>query len=473
MILLSIAVFLPSICIGFLLVHLLWPERGWIWLAFKACLGTGLGLGFSSLLYFVYLLSFTDRGWFLPIQLLIFAALLALTLYRERGRGRVGLPRPGLTRVQAVFILLAGIVFIVSLLSTGSYLLRRRQGDWDAWMMYNRAARFIHRDPSHWLESFSAQMDPIFHADYPLLLAMNIALGWDLLGSETPYVPMMESALFSVACLGLAVTALASVNSVGQAALGLLFLWGTPALVNEGARQLADVPLAFFMLAGGILVYLYLLHKDGGLLVLAGLAAGMAAWTKNEGSLFVIAVGIGLMVAFIRGKPWRVLLRYGLGLALPFVIVLYFKLFLAPPSDVLSNGAARSVGQLLDPSRHVEILQFIGREALAFGGWMLVALPIGILPVLLVYFLLFRARLDSDRRLACMACITILAVQALGYYAVYLITPYDLAWHLTYSLPRIFIQVFPLLVFLVLSASRTPEGIFDRLGNGGDHAAHD
>ena len=54
-----------------------------------------------------------------------------------------------------------------------------------------------------------------------------------------------------------------------------------------------------------------------------------------------------------------------------------------------------------------------------------------------------------------------LIVQALGYYAIYLITPYDLTWHLQYSIDRIFLQIFPLIAFLILSASRSPESVFD------------
>jgi hypothetical protein len=91
---------------------------------------------------------------------------------------------PGLTRIQGILVGLGCVVLLVSLSSTVSYLLRRKQGDWDAWMMFNRAARFIYRDQANWLESFSPRMDPIFHADYPLLLAMNITAGWDTLGYE-------------------------------------------------------------------------------------------------------------------------------------------------------------------------------------------------------------------------------------------------------------------------------------------------
>ncbi len=457
---LLIVIFLVPILIGGLVVHLLWPERDFKILIFKAFLGIGIGLGLSSLLYFLYLLPFAGQHWFIFVQLTIFLTLLALTIWKERKQAWPPLPRWNLTRTQTILSALALIVFSISLASTASYLLRRKQGDWDAWMMFNRAARFVYRDQAHWLESFSRQMDPIFHADYPLLLAMNTASGWDALGMETPRVPMIQSALFAIACLGLAVSALASIKSTSQAALGLIILWGTPALVDEGSRELADVPLAFYILATGILIYLFVIHRKPALIALAGLTAGLAAWTKNEGSLFVIAVGIALAVAFFKQKPFRILSLYGLGLAFPFTIVLYFKLFLAPPSDVLSNGATRSLQQILNPARHLEVLKFFWDQFIHFGNWTGVSLVIGIIPILLVYFLLFRAPINKERLPFYYAGITILVIQAFGDYAVYLITPYDLTWHLTYSATRIVLQVFPLITFLILSASQTPETVF-------------
>ncbi len=247
---------------------------------------------------------------------------------------------------------------------------------------------------------------------------------------------------------------------MGQAALGLVILWGTPVFVDEGARQMADVPLAFFILATAILIYLFVVHKEPGLVVLSGLTAGLAAWTKNEGSVFVLAAAVGLFVAFFRNKPWRVLSLYVIGLALPLGIVLYFKLFLAPPSDVLSNGLVRSLHQVLDIARHVEILQFFWGQFIGFGSWDIAGVATAIIPVLLIYYLLFRAPINKEHRPAYIAGFTMLAVQALGYYGIYLITPYDLTWHLSYSVTRIFLQVFPMVSFLILCASRPPESIF-------------
>ena len=458
-----ILVFLVPVLTGWMIVHLIWPDHDSRALLLKAFLGLGIGLGLWSLLYFLYLLMFAGRHGFIVIQLAIFVVLLGITIWNERKRGWE-IPAhwnlPHVTRMQGILLGCSGVVFLVSLSSTASYLLRRRQGDWDAWMMFNRAARFVYRDQVNWLDSFSRQMDPIFHADYPLLLAMDTASGWDTLGSETPHVPMVLSGLFAVACAGLMVGALASIKSVGQAALGLIVLWGLPIVVNEGAREMADLPLAFFILGTGVLIYLFVLHQKPGLLALAGLTAGLAAWTKNEGSLFVVAAGLALGIAFFRKRPFRILAWYALGLALPLAIVLYFKLFLAPSSDVLSNGPARSIAQALDLARHAQILQFFWNEIRGFGSWKIAGLSFGILPVLLIYALLFHSEVLKEHRTAFIAGITMLVVQALGYYAIYLITPYDLAWHLSYSAERIVLQIFPLLLFLLLAASRTPESVF-------------
>ncbi len=487
----TIGIFLLPVLSGGMFVHLLWPERDLKLLFFKAFLGIGVGLGLSSLLYFLYLFAFAGQHWFVFLQLAIFLILFAITIWTERKRGSFSLPRFNLTHTQIILAGIAAIVFIVSLLGTASYLLRRQQGDWDAWMMFNRSARFIYRDQPHWLDSFSRQLDPIFHADYPLLLALNVASGWDALGTESAYVQMLQSALFALAALGILVSALASLKSVGQASLGLIVVWGTPTLVNEGAREMADLPLAFFILSTAILIYFYFIYKKPALIALAGLTAGLAAWTKNEGSLFVVGVGVALVVVFMfenghsfttkaqsheeikkenlvssrlrdlvvkfRKNVLPALFWYALGLAFPFAIVICFKLFLSPPSDVLSNGVTRSIQQILEISRHLEILQYLGRELYYFGGWTNL---FGIIPVLFVYFLLFRLPINKELRPAYIAGITVLAVQLLGDYGVYLITPYDLTWHLSYSIERIVLQIFPTIAFLILCASQTPELIF-------------
>ena len=452
---------LPVVC-GGLLAHVLWPDPRQVNLMFKAFLGIGIGLGAWSLSFFVYLLAFAGENWFIILEGAALVVLVVIALIQNKRLD----PRPPssrtalhLTPPQILLAAVGGLVLVISLLSTANYLLRRRQGDWDAWMMYNRAARFVYLDQAHWRESFSPAMDPLFHADYPLLLAMNITSAWDSLGVDTPRVPMLQSALFAVGCLGLIASASASVRTTGQAALGIVLLWGVPVFVNEGAREMADVPLAFFVAATGILLYMFVREQKPGLAALSGITAGLAAWTKNEGGVVVLGASVVLLMVCIPRRRWQPLLWYGAGLIVPLAIVLYFKLFMAPPGDILSRGLGDSLQQALTPSRHMLILQYFWQEIVGFGNWGIAPLSIGILPLLLIYYLVFRARIAADQRPALLAACTIVVVQTLGYYVAYLITPYDLAWHLSFSTTRIVVQIFPLAVFLILAATRSVESV--------------
>ena len=111
-----ILVFVPALLSGMLLVHLLWPDRGFWSLAVKAFLGIGVGLGLQSVLCFLYLLLFPALGAFIYLDLATLACLLILALILERRRGRQGwsLARPpGLNGVQRVLVLVGGIIFVV------------------------------------------------------------------------------------------------------------------------------------------------------------------------------------------------------------------------------------------------------------------------------------------------------------------------------------------------------------------------
>ncbi len=447
MTLLSLLAFLPPVLAGILTVWLLWPEGGWRAGWVKIFLGVGLGLGQASLLNFVYMLLFSSESGFLFVQLVFLIGLLIAWVLRAGKNFRFTLPRIQLDRLQA--ILLAGLLIavVLSALSAINVWEREPHGAWDAWMMYNRAARFIYRDQPGWLGSFSRQMDPIFHADYPLQLGGDIAWAWQVVGQDTPRVPIVLSGLFMLACAGLLGASLYFTKSLGQASVALILLLGSALISNEGPSQRADLPLAYFFLATVILIYLYVQLRKSYLLILAGFMAGLAAWTKNEGSPFVLVTLLALFIAFLHQNPWRVLRWYLLGLIFPLMIVIYFKEFLAPPSDVLSSGMTRSLQQALDLTRHIIILKSFGADILSFGGW-----GIGILPILLAYALIFKLAPSSEMQSAYLAIGLILILQTIGYYGIYLITPYDLQWHIDFSLSRLVFQLYVPFLFLFFAA---------------------
>ena len=151
----SVLTFMPAIFSGVLLAHLLWPERTFWAVAVKFFLGIGLGLGLRSLSYFLYLLVFAGRHVYLLVELGTTLLLVFLTVLAERRAGTTSWSKlllPHTVLFQRIALAVAAGVVVLSLLATSSYLLRRRQGDWDAWMMYNRAARFLYIDQANWLE---------------------------------------------------------------------------------------------------------------------------------------------------------------------------------------------------------------------------------------------------------------------------------------------------------------------------------
>src|ERR1019366_8764917 len=94
-----------------------------------------------------------------------------------------------------------------------------------------------------------------------------------------------------VATVGLLVAATMRLRAPVIALVGGLVLLGTPFFVTFASNEHADIPLGFFMLATLVLIALGGRASEAwGLPALAGLTAGLAAWTKNEGLLFAVVI---------------------------------------------------------------------------------------------------------------------------------------------------------------------------------------
>lgn len=227
--------------------------------------------------------------------------------------------------------------------------------------------------------------------------------------------------------------------------------------VSLDFRQYADIPLAFFYLAGNALLYLEdsSTRKQPGFTILAGFSLGAALWTKNEGWILLgIALAVRLLLDLFSRKSLLQIARWfgwlftGL---LPFLIaVLYFKFALAPPNDLLSElsiGALKS--KLVDLSRYLTIFKALRNQFFGYGG-----LVIPLLPMLLVYPIFAGFRIPRSERWAVLGLVLRVSALAIAYFLVYLFTPKPLSWHLSTSLVRLVTQILPsalLLYFLVVS----------------------
>lgn len=438
---------------------------------FALFLGGGLGLGLLSCLHFLALLAGV-APWLPLIDLATLALLGGICLFRWRSAAAGERPpNTGRDRWSRGQTALAGLLSLQALAAAASLLfafLREPHGRWDAWLIWNMHARFLFRAGERWREAFAAGLD-WSHWDYPLLLPLAIARGWTYQGGEGLAAPALIAFGFTVLTAGLLAAALLLLRGRTEGCLAAMVLLGTPFFLFIGAAQFADVPLAFFFLATLAALTAQSRFPEGrpALLVLAGLAAGLAAWTKNEGLLFALATTAALFgTTLLRegGKAARRRTAAFLAGALPVLaLVLAFKLTLAPANDIMAGvGIAPLAEKLLDPERYRQIARAFVLTGLSFTRGVIDVNqvmrfnpgPVG--PLLLgAYLLLAGIRLPRQERSGLTAAAVTTALMLSGYFAIYVITSQDLSWHLATSLNRLFLQLWPAVILLAFLIARS------------------
>ncbi|MEK7374182.1 MAG: glycosyltransferase family 39 protein [Thermodesulfobacteriota bacterium] len=466
---------LTSLIIGCLLSFIFIPhlKNGAAGLAFRLFAGAGLGIGVTSCVYFICLLAGLTR--YVPAIDLVICLVLGLLCFVLSRRGFRKEPlQLSEIRTFSGFRVLLTVIFsielIASLLSFAIAFLKEPHGRWDAWLIWNMHARFLFRSGEEWRSVFASGLD-WSHWDYPLLLPLSIVRSWNYMGGESRNVPALMGLLFTCLILGLLLCSLSLLRSRAQGYLAPLILMGTPFFIALGASQFADIPFAFFILA--TLVMLFFQRRSpgnhAGPLILAGIAAGLCAWTKNEGLLFVPIVTVSLAGAAAYTGGWRQSFKrtgWFLAGALPvLLIVLYFKTRLSPANDLVAGfSLAAASAKLLDPGRYAEIARAFFITGISFTqGLIDVRVGMHLNPgavnilLLVVYLLLTGIKIDEKDRVCLFQTAAVLLLMLAGYFFVYVMTPLDLNYHLMTSLNRLFLQLWPSAVFLFFMAAGLPE----------------
>jgi hypothetical protein len=476
MIVLVGASLLLCLIIGVLMTFIFLPSgnRKTAGILFRLFAGGGLGIGVTSCSYFVCLLiGITRYVAVIDLALCLVFGLITFMRCRKRDLGIQAGPPPGKTGAGSPLQNLIAAVFAVELvafaISVAVAFLKEPHGRWDAWLIWNMHARFLYRGGEAWREAFASGLD-WSHWDYPLLLPLSIARGWTYTGGEGILFPAAMGFIFTLLILGLIVAALSLLRSRIQGCLAAMILMGTPFFISMGASQFADIPFAFFVLA--TVVMLFLMERSpenhSGPLILAGIAAGLSAWTKNEGLLFALIVTVSLAGISAYTGGWRVAFKrtgWFLAGALPgLMIVLTFKVLLSPINDVMAGvGVAATSAKLLDWGRYAEIARAFFVTGISFTQGVIdvrvgMKLNPGAVSILLlaVYLGLTGIRIDEKDRGCFFQAAAVLVLMLAGYFFVYVMTPLDLNWHLVTSLNRLFLQLWPSAVFLVFMAAGIP-----------------
>ena len=407
------------------------PATSFAQLGFRLCAATLLGLGLSSAAWSAGLLSFGSSG---GASDLLLAALGIATLLATRARGLTlqserREPAPIELRV---FPALAAL-FVAALFLEHS--VRYPDGGWDATAIWNVRARALARAPGRLDLVFAPELP---HGDYPLLVPGLIAHAWRALGETTPVAAVLLHGLF--AALAVATPAFAVAHRRGEA-MGLmaaLLLLGTPCLLTFSWSQVADVPLAAFIVLAAALV-------NERSFILAGLAAGLGAWTKNEGALALAALAIA---TFSIAGP-RQVAKLVLGSLPPLLLLASFKLKFAPVNDLAkATSAAGLRSRFLEWPRYWTVARAIFSRPFRFEDWGL-SLPAAVLGALAP---LRRGSALPEAKVPAVTC----ALLAAFFAAVYVATPRPLDWHLATSLDRLLFQLWPSALYALLLALPLP-----------------
>jgi len=386
---------------GFGLVRWMFPRPlGWsLHNVLLFSLGIGAGAGVASCLYFLTL-SLAGPNFTVLASVTGGAAIVALAfglLTRRQGTLLAWAEGPEtpwyLNGVFLLAIALAAGAFLVTVSSNP-------HGDEGAWSIWNLRARFLFRAGAFWRDAFSNDLS-WSHPDYPLLLPGLIALCWKLAGQESTDAPIAIAFLFLLGTAGVLTSVLGVLRGKTQALVAGTLLLGAAGFVSLSAAQYGDVPLSFYILATLALLCLQDRHPDDlRFSALAGLMAGFAAWSRNEGTIFLVAVIVARIAAAIRFRdrtgPATLgpqLLRLTAGLLAPLAVVLFFKLRIAGASDLLAETPALVFRHLSVPGRWILMLEGLVVALFGLGRFV-----VSIVLALGLYWYLVRFRVDERDR---------------------------------------------------------------------------
>ena len=436
----SIGVFLSAtvslavlLLIGFFIVSIFWPEgvsRGLKWTFAPA-----VGAGACS---FIFVLA---RRPMFTVEVLLLVLLAANYFFVEKHGLRF---RPWTApRLPASSVLLA----LAAGIAVSQWLVvieREPHGDWDATAIWNSHSRYLYRDGPAW----QTDIRNTLHADYPLLVPSLVARLWRYIGTDIPDAASIPGVMFIVAAIAVLVGVLAELRNFRTASIMAVVLLATPFFIHYGVAQSADVPLSLYVLSTVALICLERAWKPDrlGLLALAGFTAGCAAWVKNEGLLFLVVTSGVVLLPAVKApaaglRRWTAFVA---GALLPLMVILWFKLTIAPSNDIFGNRhSSEMLEKIADPSRHAMILHNFSQTFWTFGDWLLSPAL-----VIVIYVAIFGIDRKMVRNTGWLQGLSICVLTLAGYYVTYLVTPMDLQWHLNSSLPRLYLHLWPTALLL-------------------------
>jgi hypothetical protein len=429
---------------------------------FAGCIGAGIGLGMTSSTAFWWLTAFDQPGAnYIIFEIGLFIILASTAAIRIRHAGNSSRIHSSLQELQSpddvrwlkhIFILLL-IAFVAAFFLKAYF--ERPHGAHDAWAIWNYRARWLFKGGSHWANAFT-YLNAADSPDYPLLVTGSVFRIWSLIGADHIIAPIVIAGILAVGSILVVFSGLTFLKGPNQGCLAAVFLLMTTQFMNVATYQYGDAPLAFFLLCTIVLFSLedHFPDLSDRLLILAGLSTACAAWTKNEGVLFLLLIVVIRFLSRIhRGKALALTRQFScfcLGLLPILITLVYFKFNFAIANDLVNQANLSKIGEyLFDIDRYIQVFFGLTKKILTFNDHIFI--------LSIVYLALSGIDRVGVNKSGMRSHLWVILLMLLGYSLSFFISPHDLDWHMGSSLRRLLVQLWPTWVFLCFYCVKGPE----------------
>ncbi|MBS0207481.1 MAG: hypothetical protein JSS27_00870 [Planctomycetes bacterium] len=426
-------------------------------------LALGLGLGLTACSYLLWRVAVGAPDWrYLACEsiALLVVGLFARQRHLANQRGALPVHVESVAPVSGILRWLPWASWATLLLTAAALVLGYRDepmGSSDAWCIWNHRARVLHRGGDAW-QSFLTAEAP--HADYPLLAPACSARLWAY-GGETRWGPWLVQSLFMGALCAVIYGGVALVTTRSMGHLALLALLADVRIAQLAVTQYAETALQFYFAAAVIAAGLAATKTAPRVAgyALSGLLAALAAWTKNEGIMFVAVAGLTIVISSAWYAGWRGAFEntrawLAGGIAVLLLVALY-KLSVQVDNDLVAGQNLSDTWQrLTDLSRWSVVLGGAGRITATVLKAAVVLLPLAAMAL--------GPSKDRSLRPAAMLAVAVLALMSAGFALVLITTPNDLQWHVNTSVDRLISQLFPIAIWAAACWLAAPEHLLEQ-----------
>ena len=400
-------------------------------LRFRLLLSIPMGFAISSVFYFLYqclnLYNFQQFQWFELIAVLV----LALVYFNQE--------KPEWSKHK--FKKLSNWFYVVNIYALAiflKYFINNPMGSWDGFRIWNIKAEFLYLQSPLWKNVFSL---PHFmsHCDYPMFLPSSVARIWQYAGQQCFWANMVIGLLFTFGLVYLLYQAVCYFKSEKTAAVVCTVFMISDIFLVNGAAQCADIPLAMFFLSAVVCLFFYFKNKRFTTFLLSLTFAGLSAWVKNEGLMFLVVYSIVMMCWFAANKRMKKTVITAILTAIFGACIVLYKKFTGAPNDLIYGFVeVKSYMFAFDFHRYLVVLQTF--LTLMFGKFVLFLS----LAILAIKGFKIKEKFKNSFALS----LAILLFMIAGYLAVYILSPHDINWLTENSMERIILQILPVFVFL-------------------------